>query len=104
MFTKASLTSLLFGKAETVSIVKDLGIDEIKPTDKKDFNERIKSDEILPDEAKNKNTENSETSEKSKAAQNDQKSDKPTTSSKVKARDLQTGQCRPPVGQFMDPC
>ena len=92
MFTKASLTSLLFGKAETVSIVKDLGIDEIKPTNKNDFTERKKSDEILPDEAKNKNSENSETSEKSEAALNDQNSDKPTTSSKVKARDLRTRQ------------
>ena len=103
MFTKASLTSLLFGKAETVSIVKDLGIDEIKPTNKTDFTERKKSDE--PDEAKNKNSENSETSEKSEAAQNDQKSDKPTTSSKVKARDLRTRQSsQGVVEQSIDPC
>ena len=89
MFTKASLTSLLFGKAETVSIVKDLGIDEIKPTQKKDFKEKSNSDAIFPDEAKNKN---SDTSEKSKIAQNNEKGDvnKPT-SSKVKARDLSAG-------------
>lgn len=78
MFTKASLTSLLFGKAETVSIVKDLGIDEIKPTQKNDFKEKSGSSELLPDEEKNK---------KSDIAQNDEKSDdnKPSTSSKVKA-------------------
>ena len=77
MFTKASLTSLLFGKAETVSIVKDLGIDEIKPSQKNDFNEKTTPNEFLPDEEKNK---------KSEIAQNDEKSEnKPSTSSKVKA-------------------
>ena len=80
MFTKASLTSLLFGKAETVSIVKDLGIDEIKPTqkNKNNFKEKSISNEFLPDEEKNK---------KSEIAQNDEKNDdnKPSTSSKVKA-------------------
>ena len=81
MFTKASLTSLLFGKAETVSIVKDLGIDEIKPTqkNKNDFKEKTTSisNEFLPDEEKNK---------KSEIAQNDEKNEnKPSTSSKVKA-------------------
>ena len=82
MFTKASLTSLLFGKAETVSIVKDLGIDEIKPTqkNKNNFKEKSISNEFLPDEEKNK---------KSEIAQNDENTGsdehKPSTSSKVKA-------------------
>ena len=77
MFTKASLTSLLFGKAETVSIVKDLGIDEIKPSQKNDFKEKTTPNEFLPDEEKNK---------KSEIAQNDEKNEnKPSTSSKVKA-------------------
>ena len=77
LFTKASLTSLLFGKAETVSIVKDLGIDEIKPSQKNDFNEKTTPNEFLPDEEKNK---------KSEIAQNDEKNEnKPSTSSKVKA-------------------